>query len=92
MEGKVRRVITGHDRNGKAIVLSDGPAPIHSNPLRPGQIAHEIWKTNAAPVPIGRGEPDPVAGPRQLHPAPRGTVFRISEVPPESEAIRNMTP
>ena len=23
----VRRVVTGHDENGKAIVLSDGPAP-----------------------------------------------------------------
>jgi quercetin dioxygenase-like cupin family protein len=89
---QVRRVVTGHDKNGKAIVVSDGPAPIHSNPLRPGQRSHEIWKTHAAPIPIGRNEPDPVAGPRQLHPAPKGTMFRISEVPPESDAIRNMTP
>jgi mannose-6-phosphate isomerase-like protein (cupin superfamily) len=90
--GQVRRVVTGHDKNGKAIVVSDGPAPTHSNPLRPGQLSHEIWKTNAAPIPIGRTEPDPIAGPRQLHPAPKGTMFRISEVPPESDVIRNMTP
>jgi mannose-6-phosphate isomerase-like protein (cupin superfamily) len=90
--GQVRRVVTGHDKNGKAIVVSDGPAPTHSNPLRPGQLSHEIWKTNAAPIPIGRTEPDPITGPRQLHPAPRGTMFRISEVPPESDVIRNMTP
>lgn len=90
--GQVRRVVTGHDKNGKAIVVSDGPAPTHSNPLRPGQLSHEIWKTNAAPIPIGRNEPDPVTGPRQLHPAPKGTMFRISEVPPESDVIRNMTP
>ncbi len=89
---QIRRVVTGHDKNGKAIVVSDGPAPTHSNPLRPGQLSHEIWKTNAAPIPIGRTEPDPIAGPRQLHPAPKGTMFRISEVPPESDAIRNMTP
>ena len=25
--GKVRRVLTGHDRNGKAIVVEDGLAP-----------------------------------------------------------------
>ncbi|MBI3045690.1 MAG: cupin domain-containing protein [Betaproteobacteria bacterium] len=92
MEGKIRRVVTGHDRDGKAVVVSDGRVPVRTNPLRPGQLAHEIWKTNAAPVPIAREEPDPVAGPRQLHPAPRGTVFRISEVPPESDAIRDMTP
>lgn len=90
--GQVRRVVTGHGGDGKAIVISDGPAPVHSNPLRPGQISHEIWKTNASPIPIGPDEPDPVAGPRQLHPAPRGTVFRISEVPPETDAIRNLTP
>ena len=90
--GSVRRVVTGHDRNGKAIVLSDGPTPVHSNPLRPGQVAHEIWKTSAMPIPIGRDEPDPVTGKRQLHPPPGGTMFRISEVPPETEAIRSMTP
>lgn len=91
-QGRIRRVVTGHDKNGKAVVISDGPVPVHGNPLRPGQRSHEVWKTNAMPIPIGREEPDPVAGKRQLHPPPRGTMFRISEVPPESDAIRNMTP
>ena len=88
----IRRVVTGHDGNGKAIVVSDGLVPVHMNPLRPGQRSHEIWKTSAMPIPIAREEPDPVTGKRQLHPPPRGTMFRISEVPPESDAIRNMTP
>ena len=48
---KVRRVITGHDANGKAIVLEDGFAPnIRTNPNRPGHISTELWKTNAMPV------------------------------------------
>jgi len=89
---EIRRVVTGHDRDGKAVVISDGPVPVHSNPLRPGQRSHEVWKTNAMPIPIGREEPDSVTGKRQLHPPPHGTMFRISEVPPESDAIRNMTP
>lgn len=93
MEGTIRRVVTGHDADGNAIVVSDGFAPAHPNPLRPGQVANDIWKTTAMPVPITRDEPDPVAGPRQLQPTPRGTVFRISEVPPESrEALRDVTP
>jgi quercetin dioxygenase-like cupin family protein len=93
MEGKIRRVVTGHDADGRAIVVSDGFAPAHANPLRPGQIANDIWKTSVMPVPIARDEPDPVAGPRQLHPVANGTVFRISEVPPEtSEALSNVTP
>lgn len=89
---QVRRVVTGHDKNGRAIVVSDGPAPVHGNPLRPGQRSHEIWKTSAMPIPIGRDESDPVTGKRQLEPPPHGTMFRISEVPPESDAIRSMTP
>jgi mannose-6-phosphate isomerase-like protein (cupin superfamily) len=93
MEHKaIRRVVTGHDGAGKAVVLSDGPAPVHTNALRPGQRSHEVWKTGAMPIPIARKEPDPVTGKRQLHPPPHGTMFRISEVPPESDAIRNMTP
>ena len=91
--GKVRRVVTGHDKNGKAIVIEDGLAPsVRSNPLRPGHISIDLWRTNTAPVPVGGTEPDPTAGPRKIHPDPRGTVLRISEVAPESEAIRNLTP
>lgn len=91
--GRIRRVVTGHDRNGKAIVISDSLAPaVRTNPLRPGHISVDIWKTDAMPVPLTAEDPDPTAGPRQIHPPARGTVIRISEVPPESEAVRNLDP
>ncbi len=93
MTGFIRRVVTGHDKNGKAIVISDGIAPnVKSNPLRPGHRSSDIWKTNAAPAPLTAAEPDPTLGPRTLHPAPRGTVIRIAEIAPESDEIRNLTP
>jgi len=93
MARAIRRVVTGHDKSGKAIVLSDGAVPVvHSNPMRPGQLSYEVWKTSAMPIPLAPQEPEPTGGKRQLHPAPNGTVFRISEVPPESDAIRNLTP
>jgi mannose-6-phosphate isomerase-like protein (cupin superfamily) len=92
-DGKIRRVVTGHDASGKAIVVSDGLAPsVRTNPLRPGHVSVDIWRTKAAPATIGRDEPDPTAGPRKIHADPGGTVFRISEVAPESDAIRNLTP
>ena len=92
-EGKIRRVITGHDANGKAVVLEDGLAPaVRTNPHRPGHISVDLWKTSDSPVVIRREEPDPTSGPKQIHPPARGTVFRISEVPPETEATRNITP
>ncbi|MBI4190110.1 MAG: cupin domain-containing protein [Betaproteobacteria bacterium] len=93
MAGFVRRVVTGHDRNGKAIVISDGLAPtVKTNPLLPGHRSTDIWKTHAAPVPIFATEVDPTPGPRTLHPPPQGTVIRIAEIAPESEKIRNLTP
>jgi naringenin degradation protein FdeH len=89
----VRRVVTGHDKSGKAVVLSDGPVPtVHSNPIRPGQLSFEVWKTHAAPVPLTAEEPEPTTGPRSLQPPPNGNVFRISVVPPESEETRKLTP
>ena len=89
----IRRVVTGHDKNGKAIVLSDGPVPtVHSNPIRPGQLSFEVWKTHAAPVPIAAEEAEPTTGPRSLQPPRNGNVFRISVVPPETAETRKLTP
>ncbi|MDB5863594.1 MAG: Cupin 2, conserved barrel [Betaproteobacteria bacterium] len=93
MDGKIRRVVTGHDASGKAVVLEDGPAPaVRTNPKRPGHISTDLWKTSASPVIVRREEADPTAGPKQIHPPPHGTVFRISEIAPETESIRNMDP
>ena len=90
---RIRRVVTGHDRSGKAIIISDGPsAAVKTNPLRPGHSSVDIWKSNAMPIPIGIDAADPTTGERTLHPAPNGTVIRIAEVAPETEAIRNLTP
>lgn len=90
--GFIRRVVTGHDKNGKAIVISDGFAPVvNTSPLRPGYRSTDVWKTTAMPIPIAPEEPDPTLGPKQFVP-PMGTKMRISELPPEPEAPRSMTP
>ncbi|HYH42001.1 MAG TPA: cupin domain-containing protein [Burkholderiales bacterium] len=93
MQGKIRRVITGHDASGKAIVIEDRDAPaVRTNPHRPGHISVDLWRTSASPVLLKAEEADPTAGPKVIHPSPQGTVFRISEIAPETEAIRNMDP
>lgn len=91
MNGKVRRVVTGHDKHGKAVVISDGLAPtVRTNPLRPGHVSVDLWKTMSSPVMLTSGEPDPTLGPKQIHPPAQGTIIRISEIAPETEAIRNL--
>lgn len=90
-QGRIRRVVTGHDENGKAIVISDGLAPaVRTNPLRPGHISVDLWKTDASPVTLSASESDPTLGPKQIHPPKNGTVFRISEIAPETEGLRNL--
>src|SRR4051812_39596196 len=92
--GFVRRVVTGHDATGKAVVISDGLTPtLKTNPLRPGHRSTEIWRTDAVPAPIAHVESDPTVDRAQtIHPTPRGTVVRIAEWAPEPEAIRSLTP
>ena len=93
MQGRIRRVITGHDADGRAIVVSDESAPaVRTNPLRPGHVSTDLWKTGASPVVLKATMEDPTGGPKQIHPLPGGTVFRISELAPEPEAVRNLDP
>jgi quercetin dioxygenase-like cupin family protein len=92
--GRIRRVVTGHDENGKSIVVSDGFAPaVRASAERPGHYSTEIWRTDGAPAPINNA-PDPTSatGPRILKPPKQGTVIRVSEMPPESEALRTFDP
>lgn len=88
----VRRVVTGHDANGKAVVLSDGPAPlVHAVPLRPGYASTDVWRTNESPARIAAAPVDPTPGPRRQLPARRGTVLRINTLAPEPEAVRRLS-
>jgi len=89
----VRRVVTGHDQTGKAIVISDEPAPFAiSNAQRPGYVSTDIWRTNATPAPITAKPDEPTLGPRRQLPEKNGTVIRINRVMPEGDEMRSMTP
>lgn len=90
-DGRVRRVVTGHDKDGKAVVLSDGPAPfLHT--IGPNWFSSDIWRTHDTPATITAAAPEPTLGPRRQLPAKNGTVIRIGTIPPESEKVRNMDP
>lgn len=81
----IRRVITGHDSRGKAIITEDGPLPTVV-PLEgiPGTSFHELWATAGAPAPIDNGE-DPTLRPLSLAPPRHGTRIRVVDIPPDTE-------
>jgi mannose-6-phosphate isomerase-like protein (cupin superfamily) len=90
MGGNVRRVVTGHDADGKAIIVSDGITPVvFEIPQRPGYSANEVWATTSMPTEIDQ-KGEPTQRPRQLEPGPNGTVFRIVVHPPESTYIHKL--
>lgn len=92
MDPQIRRVVLGHDANGKSVVLEDQFAPeLRKNPNHPGHVSVELWKTSGSPAIVKAEESDPTTGPKQIHPPKMGTVFRISHIPPETPEMRNMS-
>ena len=90
--GYVRRVVSGHDETGKAVVLSDGPAPfVHINPRNDRDTSADIWRTGDIPATIVSQPEEPTLGPRRQLPTSNGTVVRINRFAPETEDIRNMS-
>ena len=80
----IRRVVTGHDKNGKSVFLMDGPAPnVKEMASMPGLALTDLWETSGAPADNG-GDADAAARPIRLEPPPRGSILRIVEFPPDA--------
>jgi hypothetical protein len=88
MVWKVRRVVTGHDKDGKSVFLTDGHAPnVKEMASMPGLALTDLWETTSAPA-SNAGDADAVARPVRLEPPNGGTILRIVEFPPD-KAWRN---
>jgi mannose-6-phosphate isomerase-like protein (cupin superfamily) len=82
----IHRVVTGHDEQGKAIVVSDGPVPnVVKVEAIPGTLFHEVWSTEGAPARVDRSSTDPSLGPVKLPPPRHGTRIRFVDIPPDTE-------
>lgn len=89
--GAIRRIVTGHDANGRSIVTHDGPAPsVHTNPKRVGYVLTQLWATQQTPAQVGN-EPDPTSMPLKLEPPKNGSVVRIVEFGPEGDWLERLS-
>ena len=82
MPQKIRRVVTGHDKTGKAVILMDGEAK--NARVRPatGLVSTLLWVTDETPYKeSAKDNADREIG---ITPPLNGSILRILEIPPES--------
>jgi len=91
-EAGVRRVVTGHDEQGRAIIQQDGPVPRVQRVGGPhGPLFFEVWSTQATPAPIDRASGEPPENGIQLAPPKGGTRIRVLEIPPDDSSLHGLT-
>lgn len=84
MPTKFRRVVTGHDPDGKAVIIRDEDAS--KVRVRPGTgiASTMMWMTDMTPAEFSDAE-DPAERETGITPPLEGSIFRIVEFPPEKE-------
>ena len=92
---EVRRIVTGHDRDGKAVVASDERLQGESRAGRAGLARVEIWSTDRMPV----DNSDTAAAAQRAGFVRRynyvgsgqGTVIRVTEIAPGAPKFMHRT-
>lgn len=87
-----RRIVTGHDEGGSAVILSDAPPSRMQQIGGPGgPTFFEVWNTREMPVVIDRQSGEPAESGLVLAPPKGGTRIRVIDFPPEGEDILQLT-
>jgi hypothetical protein len=84
MERQVRRVVTNHAADGKAVVLLDGPPATITERPESGVKSFLLWVTDSVPADVS-GSQDRAARKIGIPPPPGGTVFRIVDFYPTDD-------
>lgn len=84
----VRRVVTGHNAQGQAVIQSDAPADRVFDKLGPeGLVFHELWNTRETPARIDAASGQPQEDRLALSPPSHGTRIRIVDLPPDDPDV-----
>lgn len=82
---QMRRIVSGHNAQGKSIFIMDGNVSIPSGRrTSAGTSVVELWQTDCTPA-DNSGDRDPTDHPFRLPPPTNGSVFRVVEYPPDKE-------
>lgn len=87
-----RRIVTGHDPSGRAMITQDAPPTRAVEIGGPGgAMFYEVWHTRETPAVIDRQSGEPAEDGLVLGPPERGTRLRVIDFPPEDDRIRNLS-
>jgi len=77
---KIRRVVTGHDAQGRSCVVYDSDVP-NKFPRVTGTCFNELWTFEQVPVPLGGPDGGATGRPFLHSPPARGAHWRITDSP-----------
>ena len=84
-----RRIVTGHDAGGRAVILHDSPAPnVKRRPS--GLVSTLLWTTDESPADVKWNE-DRAAREIGIPPPERGSIFRVVDFPPGAKGEMHRT-
>jgi hypothetical protein len=87
---QIRRIVSGHNAEGKSVFIMDGNvAPPTARRTNAGTAVVELWQTDSTPA-DNTGDKDPTDHPFRLPPPANGSVFRVVEYPPDKERFAAM--
>jgi uncharacterized cupin superfamily protein len=93
MKAPFRRIVTGHDAQGRAVILEDCPPPRVSRVGGElGPMFYEVWNTREMPARIDRASGEPQESGIQLAPPKNGTRIRVLDIPPEDDRLKSLSP
>jgi len=80
---EVRRIVTGHDAQGRSIIAQDGPPPRSIDVGGRGVTFHEFWHTKSVPAKLDRASAEPQEPSLSLEPPKGGVRIRFVDTPPD---------
>ena len=92
MSDQIRRIVTGHDAEGRAVIQEDRPVPrVQRIGGEHGPLFFEVWNTQEVPARIDRASGEPAESGISLAPPKNGTRIRVLDIPPDDESLEALS-
>lgn len=90
MSAEFRRIVTGHDAEGKAVIQHAAPPTRVVDVSKNGPRFYEVWNTRDMPAPIDRDGLEPFEDKLTLAPPSHGTRIRVLDIQPETAQMQSL--